>query len=113
MRSGRRAAARGWRHSASAAAWASRWSSMSPLPEAVRISAAVLDAIAAHARAAAPQECCGLLIGVGDEIVEAVATTNVAADPVRHYEIAPIEYVTQIRRCRTLAASEGRGYAVI
>jgi proteasome lid subunit RPN8/RPN11 len=84
-----------------------------PLPDAVRIAPDVLDAIVAHARAAAPRECCGLLIGVDDEVVEAVATANVAGDPTRRYEIPPLEYIAQIRRCRALSASDGRGYAVV
>lgn len=64
----------------------------------------VLDAIAAHARLDNPRECCGLLIGAEGEIVEAVPTTNVSAEPLRHYEVSPAEHVAQMRRCRDLAS---------
>ena len=47
-----------------------------------------------------PRECCGLLIGTATRIVEAVPLENVAADPVRRYEIAPADYLTHIKRCR-------------
>ncbi len=67
----------------------------------------------AHARAERPRECCGLLIGTGDLIIEAVATTNGAADPVRHFEIPPIEHIRQIRRCRTLTGESGKPHDVI
>src|SRR5688500_8341311 len=97
MRCGRRAAAQGWRRCASAAAWASRWWSRSCLPEITR---AAFDAIVGHARMEHPRECCGLLIGTPQRIVEAVAAENVAVDPMRRYEIAPADYVAQIRRCR-------------
>jgi phosphoribosylformylglycinamidine synthase len=57
----------------------------------MRVLKDVLDAIAAHARQASPQECCGLLIGDDGRITEAVATQNAAADPLRRYEISPVE----------------------
>ena len=60
----------------------------------------VLDAIEAHARAEAPRECCGLLVGDAGEIYEAVATGNVAAEPLRRYEISPADHFALIRRCR-------------
>ena len=70
----------------------------------MRVGQDVLDAIAAHARQASPQECCGLLIGTSDRIGEAVPTRNAAADPVRRYEISPVDYFAQIRRCRAMAS---------
>jgi desampylase len=47
-----------------------------------------------------PRECCGLLIGTPACIVEAVPLENVAADPVRRYQIAPTDYLRHIKRCR-------------
>lgn len=64
----------------------------------------MLERIAAHARAAAPDECCGLLVGHASCVDEAVPTANVAADPGRQYEVPPAEYAALVRRCRT----EGR-----
>lgn len=64
----------------------------------------MLDAIRAHALRDSPRECCGLLIGTGSEVVEAVATTNVAADPLRRFDVSPVEHLAAIRRCRA-----GRG----
>jgi proteasome lid subunit RPN8/RPN11 len=62
--------------------------------------AGVLEAIEQHARREAPDECCGLLIGSGARIDEAVAVENRAADPARRYEIDPGDFLAAIRRCR-------------
>ena len=79
----------------------------------MRVRAAALEAIVAHARAARPRECCGLLIGAGGVIIEAVPTENVAADPIRRFEIPPIEHIRQLRRCRTLTAESGEAHDVV
>jgi proteasome lid subunit RPN8/RPN11 len=79
----------------------------------VRVRKEVIDAILAHARAESPRECCGLLIGYSGEIVEAVPTVNVAADPIRRYEIDPLDYLRQIKRCRTMPADGGHELAVL
>lgn len=70
----------------------------------MRVPHTVLEAIAAHARRDSPRECCGLLLGTVDRVVEAVATRNSASDPVRRYEISPAEYFAEIKRCRALGA---------
>lgn len=47
------------------------------------------DAIISHARAAAPQECCGLIGGSNDGRVQTVyPAKNVATDPLVTYEAA-------------------------
>jgi proteasome lid subunit RPN8/RPN11 len=79
----------------------------------VRIRRTVIDAIREHAHRDSPYECCGLLIGTVDEVLEAVATTNVAADPLRRYEVSPIEHLAQIRRCREATARGAAELAVI
>src|ERR1700681_3595978 len=47
------------------------------------VNPGVLEAIVAHALAARPSECCGILLGRDDEIVEAVRTGNLAASASR------------------------------
>jgi proteasome lid subunit RPN8/RPN11 len=66
----------------------------------MRVRRSVLEAIESHARRDAPHECCGLLLGTPTEIVEAVPTRNIAAEPSRRYEIAPEDHFAVIRRCR-------------
>lgn len=68
--------------------------------ETIRIRPEVLAAIEQHARAAAPAECCGLLIARDGRIDELVEAENQAADPIRHYEISPRDYLDAIKRCR-------------
>src|SRR5689334_10802711 len=112
MRCGRRAAARASRRSASAAAWGSRWSSRFRLPD-VRIDREALMTIVAHARRDAPNECCGLLVGRAGEVLEAIPASNGAADPARRYEISPVDYFAQTRRCRTINAAQHENFAVV
>lgn len=53
------------------------------------------DAIIAHARAAAPEEACGILAGEFDEdhsvVIEARQAENASPVPEREYEIDPAE----------------------
>jgi proteasome lid subunit RPN8/RPN11 len=49
----------------------------------MRISAAHLDAIVAHAREDLPNECCGLVGGKGDEVTSVHRTRNAFEDPMR------------------------------
>ena len=79
----------------------------------MRIRRAALDAIREHARRDSPYECCGLLIGTSDDVLEAVVTDNVAADPLRRYEVSPLEHLAQIRRCRDAAAQGLTAMAVV
>jgi len=79
----------------------------------MRVRATVLDAIAAHARRERPCECCGLLIGTGAEVIESVATGNVAVDPLRRYEVSPTDHFAQIRRCREAGARGEPGLGVV
>ena len=99
----------------------------------VHIDREALTAIVAHARREAPNECCGLLVGrVGSapesalrassgkqagvhvpEILEAIPTSNGAADPTRRYEISPVDYFAQIRRCRRISAAQSDTFEVL
>jgi len=71
-----------------------------------RIARRALDGILAHARDARPGECCGVLIGKGDEIVDAVGTDNLANDPHR-FVLDPKGHIDAEREAR------GRGLDVI
>ena len=60
----------------------------------IAIRRAVIDALIRHAREALPNECCGLLIGTGERIDEAVPARNLKesptaylVDPERHFEV--------------------------
>lgn len=67
---------------------------------------AVLDAIVAHARADAPLECCGLLIGSANRIDDCYPVDNVRRSPVA-FEVDPAGHFAAIRKAR------GAGRAVI
>jgi proteasome lid subunit RPN8/RPN11 len=79
----------------------------------MRVRREVIDAIAAHARRESPRECCGLLIGNEQEIVEAVAAANMAAEPLRHYELSPADHFAQNRRCRQLTSQQATAVGVV
>jgi proteasome lid subunit RPN8/RPN11 len=82
------------------------------LPD-VRIDREALTTIVAHARRDAPNECCGLLVGRSGEILEAIPASNGASDPTRRYEISPVDYFAQIRRCRRINAAQSERFAVV
>ena len=65
----------------------------------VVILSAVRDEILAHARAEAPRECCGLLVGHGTIVDECVRSPNVDPNPNR-YEIDARLHVATNRRLR-------------
>jgi proteasome lid subunit RPN8/RPN11 len=65
----------------------------------VVIAPAVVDAITAHARDDAPDECCGLLVGSGERIDEAVPTRSLERSPTR-YQIDPAAHIALIKRLR-------------
>ena len=65
----------------------------------MRVTRAAVDATIAHARQAAPAECCGLLLGHSDSIVEAVPTRNIAIAPTR-FLIDPKDHIDGRRDAR-------------
>ena len=67
--------------------------------ERVGIAAAVLAAVFAHARDEAPRECCGLLVGTGASIDEAVRTSNLEPGTTR-YRIDPADHFRLIKQLR-------------
>ena len=67
----------------------------------IQLSRAQLDEIIAHAREAAPHECCGLVGGKGDGQAQTVyRTRNIAADPLVAYEAAPEDLFAAQRTMR-------------
>jgi proteasome lid subunit RPN8/RPN11 len=65
----------------------------------VRLATGVLDAIVAHAEETDPAECCGILLGRGGDIVEAIRTRNLDPDPTR-FLIDPKDHFNALRRAR-------------
>jgi proteasome lid subunit RPN8/RPN11 len=66
------------------------------------IAAAVIAEIEAHAREAAPEECCGLLLGRADVVSSSVRARNVADDRTRRYSVDPADHFSAVRHARTL-----------
>src|SRR5262249_25543026 len=66
----------------------------------VRSRRKVYGQLLAHARRQPNRECCGILAGQDGLITRAFPAKNVAADPVRNYEIAPQESVRLIGEIR-------------
>jgi proteasome lid subunit RPN8/RPN11 len=60
----------------------------------------VLEAIRAHALAAAPDECCGLLIGNQESIAAAWPARNAHPTPRTRYLVDPQDHFTAIRQAR-------------
>ena len=60
----------------------------------------VAAAIIEHAREAAPQECCGLLIGTAAGVTTAVRARNTADEPTRRYRIDPRDHFAAVRLAR-------------
>jgi proteasome lid subunit RPN8/RPN11 len=64
-----------------------------------RVAESVLHAVTAHARAAAPRECCGMLIGAGNAIRESMPAANLAGKPTE-FLIDPKDHIEALRRAR-------------
>jgi len=45
--------------------------------------------------------------------MEAVSASNGAAEPTRRYEISPVDYFAQIRRCRRINEAQSENFAVV
>ena len=64
------------------------------------ISRRVLEELFAHARDAAPLECCGVLIGRGMSIARATRSANLADRPTVRFLLDPQTHFTAIRSAR-------------
>ncbi|MTJ82720.1 MAG: M67 family metallopeptidase [Telmatospirillum sp.] len=80
-------------------------------PTTLTISADDLTAIRAHAGAAYPEECCGLLVGVPSpggghdreapaRVVRVVPAANRAEHPTRFFEVDPAAHIAVLRALR-------------
>jgi proteasome lid subunit RPN8/RPN11 len=65
----------------------------------VSLKSEVRSHVVAHAREAAPAECCGMLVGRGDRILEAVRARNIAESPTR-FLIEPADHIAARRDAR-------------
>jgi proteasome lid subunit RPN8/RPN11 len=69
----------------------------------MKISSRTIAEMKAHAQQEAPRECCGLLIGAGEEIARSIRARNLDTRPTR-YLIDPQDHFAAIRGAR----AEGR-----
>ncbi len=58
-----------------------------------------LDDVVVHARDCQPRECCGVLVGRGDQITGAIRTRNIAESPTR-FVIDPRDHFDARRTAR-------------
>ena len=67
----------------------------------IQLSRVQIDEIVAHAREAAPHECCGLIGGLSDGHAHTIyPSRNIAADPLSTYEAAPEDLFAAQRAMR-------------
>ena len=64
------------------------------------VTAAVIDTVIRHARAAAPNECCGILVGDREIVEEAVKAGNISDRPLTRFLIEPKDHLDALRRAR-------------
>jgi proteasome lid subunit RPN8/RPN11 len=69
-------------------------------PAAFKLPPTLVEEICAHARACAPEECCGLLGGEGFRAAHVYPLRNVAPRPEVAYEAAPEELFEAQRSMR-------------
>ena len=67
--------------------------------DTVELADGIAAKLVTHARAAAPRECCGFLVGRGSRVDECVPTANVDPNPSR-YQIDPGSHIELNRRLR-------------
>lgn len=70
----------------------------------IRIRRGVLSQIESHAQDEAPLECCGLLVGAGDLIDEAVPAANILSS-ASQFQLDPRVHLDTNRRLRGTARS--------
>ena len=68
--------------------------------EIINLKSRAAAAMVRHAREAVPDECCGVLLGRGDEIAEALAARNIAEQPAARFVIDPHDHIAGRRDAR-------------
>ncbi len=66
----------------------------------IELTSDLIEQLQEHAAAAHPQECCGLLLGQGGQIIEVQPASNVHPAPQTHFEIDPQALVDAHRAAR-------------
>jgi proteasome lid subunit RPN8/RPN11 len=74
---------------------------------ALRVRRSAIEAVVRHARDAAPDECCGILVGTHGDLDAAVAARNIADTPATRFLIDPRDHFDALR------AARGRGADVL
>jgi proteasome lid subunit RPN8/RPN11 len=75
----------------------------------MRIRRAVIDAVVGHARREDPMECCGLLIGAEDEVLESRPAGNLRQSRTA-YLVDPEDHFAAIRGARAAGLAVVGGY---
>jgi proteasome lid subunit RPN8/RPN11 len=66
----------------------------------IEVASDVIATLLEEAARAAPNECCGLLLGEGARISEARPAANIADDPARRFEIDPMALLAAHKAAR-------------
>ena len=75
----------------------------------LELSSRLVEAMLSEAAGAHPRECCGLLLGEGETIMEIRPAENVHPNPEKHFEIDPQQLVDAHRDARS-GGSQVLGY---
>lgn len=66
----------------------------------IEVTSGAIATLLEEAARAAPTECCGLLLGEAGRIDRVQPAANVAADPLRNFEIDPAALIAAFRSAR-------------
>ena len=66
----------------------------------IEVTSGVIATLLAESARAAPQECCGLLLGEGVRITAAMAAENVAGEKLTRFEIDPMALLAAHKAAR-------------
>lgn len=66
----------------------------------IKVTSGAMATLIVEAASHAPAECCGLLLGNGFVVEQAVPAANVHHDPLRHFEIDPAALIAAHKAAR-------------